>query len=84
MEGGEWWYPSADRSMSGNEILPSGNDQGTRGGRDLNLRTIGYVRRSRSSSGGIPQFSGTREPNKRVGWDGVELVSTRGAEGTNE
>ena len=31
-----------------------------------------------------PQFSGTRELNKRVGWDGVELVSTRGAEGTNE
>ena len=48
------------------------------------IRTSGYVRLSGPFSGGIPQFSGTRELNKRVGWDGVKLVSTRGAEGTNE
>ena len=48
------------------------------------LGTSGYVRLSGPSSGGIPQFSGARELNKRVGWDGAELVSTRGAEGTSE
>ena len=35
------------------------------------LRTSGYVRLYGPFGGGIPQFSGTREPNKRVGWDGV-------------
>ena len=48
------------------------------------LRTSGYVRLSGPSSGGILPFSSARELNKRVGWDGAELVSTRGAKGTNE
>ena len=48
------------------------------------LWTSGYVRLSGSSSGGVPQFGGTGEPNKRVGCDGAELASTRGAAGANE
>ena len=39
---------------------------------------------SGSSRGGIPQLSGACEPHKCTGSDGVELVPTRGAEGTNE
>ena len=48
------------------------------------LRTSGDVRLPGPSSGGIPPFSSARELNKRVGWDGAELVSTRGAKGTDE
>ena len=84
MEGGEWWYLSTDRSMPGDEVWPSVDDQETRGGRNLYLRTSGYVRLSGPSSGSIPPFSSARELNKRVGWDGAELVSTTCAEGTNE
>ena len=51
---------------------------------DLHLRTSGDIRLSGPSSGRIPPFSSARELNKRVGWDGAELVSTRGAQGTDE
>ena len=60
------------------------NDQGTRGSRDLNLRTSGDIRLYGPYSGCIPPFSSARELNKRVGWDGTELVSTRGAQGADE
>ena len=50
----------------------------------LYLRTNGHIRLSGPSSGGLPQLGGACELNKCVGWDGAQLVSTRGAEGTNE
>ena len=84
MEGGEWWYPSTDRSMPGDEVRPGGNDQGTRGNCDLYLRPSGDIRFSGPSSGCIPPFSSAGEFNKRVGWDGAELVLTRGAQGEDE
>ena len=84
MEGGEWWYPSTDGSMPGDEVRPSWTDQVTRGCCDLYLRTSGDIRLSGPSSGCIPPLSSARELNKRVGWDGAELVSTRGGEGADE
>ena len=43
-----------------------------------------HIGLSGSSRGGILQYSGAREPDKRTRWNGVELVPIRGAEGTNE
>ena len=63
---------------------PVGDDQGTRGSCDLYLRPSGDIRFSGPSSGCIPPFSSARDFNKRVGGDGAELVSTRGAQGEDE
>ena len=39
---------------------------------------------SRSSSDGLSQLRDTLEPHKCTGWDDAQLVSARGAQGTNE
>ena len=67
--------------MFGHEIWPVGSDQGAWRGRDLYLWAGDDVCFSESARGGIPQLS---ESDKCTRRDGVELVQTRGAEGTNE
>ena len=84
METDEWWNASVDRPVPGDEIGPNGNNLGAGGGRNLHLRTSSNIRVSGASSGGLPQLSGTIEPDKCFGWNGTQLVPARGAESANE
>ena len=84
MEESEWWHASVDRPVPGDEIGPNGDNSGAGGGRNLHLWTGRDIRVSRSSSDGLSQLRDTLEPHKCTGWDGHQLVSARGAEGTNE
>ena len=63
---------------------PYGDNPGAGGGRDLHLWTGRDVRVSRSSGDSLSLLRDTLEPHKYTGWDDTQLVSARGAEGTNE
>ena len=84
MEESEWGHASVDRPVLGNEIGPNGDNPGARGGRNLHLCTGRDIRFSRSSGDSLSQLRDTLEPHKYTGWDDTQLVSARGAEGTNE
>ena len=84
MEEGKWGHASVDRPVPGNEIGPNGDNPGAGGGRNLHLRTGRDIRVSRSSGDSLSQLRDTLEPHKYTGWDDTQLVSARGAEGTNE
>ena len=84
MEESEWRHASVDRPVPGNEIGPNGDNPGAGGGRNLHLWTGRDIRVSRSSGDSLSQLRDTLEPHKYTGWDDNQLVSARGAEGTNE
>ena len=84
MEESEWGHASVDRPLPGHEIGPHGDNPGARGGRNLHLWTGRDVRVSRSSGDSLSLLSDSLEPHKYTGWDDTQLVSARGAEGTNE
>ena len=70
--------------MPGHEIGPHGDYPGARRGRNLHLWTGRDVRVSRSSGDNLSLLSDPLELHKYTGWDDTQLVSARGAEGTNE
>ena len=80
----EWGHASVDRPVPGNEIGPHGDTPGAGGGRNLHLWTGRDIRVSRSSGDSLSLLRDTLEPHKYTGWDDTQLVSARGAEGTNE
>ena len=84
MEESEWGHASVDRPVPGNEIGPHGDNPGAGGGRNLYLWTGRDIRVSRSSGDSLSLLRDTLEPHKSTGWDDTQLVSARGAEGTNE
>ena len=84
MEKSEWWYASVDRPMPGDEIGPNGDNPGAGGGRNLHLWTGRDIRIPRSSSDSLSQLRHTLESHKCIGRDSAQLVSARGAKGTNE
>ena len=73
-----------DGPMPGHEIRPHRDDPGARGGCNLYPWTGRHVCVSRSSGENLSTLSNPREPHKRTRWDDTQLVSARGAEGTNE
>ena len=84
MEESEWGHASVDRPVPGNEIGPHGDNPGAGGGRNLHLWTGRDIRVSRPSGDSLSLLSDPLEPHKYTGWDDTQLVSARGAEGTNE
>ena len=82
MEESEWGHASVDRPVPGNEIGPNGDNPGAGGGRNLHL----WIGRALwiGSGDSLSQLRDTLEPHKYTGWDDTQLVSARGAEGTNE
>ena len=84
MENSEWRHAPIDGPMPGHEIGSHGDYPGARGGRDLYIWTGRHVRVSGSSGDGLSILRDPREPHKRTRWNDTELVSARGAEGTNE
>ena len=84
MEKSEWRHAPFDGPMPGHEIGSHGDHPGARGGRDLYLGTGRHVRVSRSSGDCLSILRNPREPHKRTRWNDTELVSARGAKGTNE
>ena len=70
--------------MPGHDIGPHGDNPGARVGRNLHLWTGRDVRVSISSGDSLSLLSDPHEPHKHTRWDDTQLVSARGAKGTNE
>ena len=77
-------HSSVDRPVPGDEIGPNGDNPGAGGGHNLHLWTGRDICVSRSSADSLSQLRDTLEPYKYTGWHDTQLVSARGAEGTNE
>ena len=84
MEEDEWRYASVDGPMRGNEVGPDGDNPGSRGGSNLQLRSSGDVRISRSPGDDVSLLCNAHESYQRTGRDGAQLVSAGCAQGTNE
>ena len=84
MEEDEWRYASVDGPVPGNEVGPDGDNPGSRGGGNLHLRSSSDVRISRSPGDNVSLLCNALESYQRTGWDGAQLVSAGGAQGTNE
>ena len=84
MEEDEWRYASIDGPVPGNEVGPDGDNPGSRGGGNLHLRSRSDVRISRSPGDNVSLLCNALESYQRTGWDGAQLVSAGGAQGTNE
>ena len=67
-----------------NEVGPDGYNPGSRGGGNLHLRSSSDVRISRSPGDNVSLLCNALESYQRTGWDGAQLVSAGGAQGTNE